>query len=166
MSLILILAGSIFVIFALFGVRTYKLFGSKLEGKMLCFRLSCVARPIQRVAYREHPPFSSSHRYPCSVCLSLSPPVGNKIIYVGFIFQAIGLIVLPVGFKDFGRACSQAAAGSYGCGQDPNCDADGKFDYFTLCSPHTFSTSFIISCVGVAVQMVSSIVYGCVDYEP
>jgi hypothetical protein len=96
----------------------------------------------------------------------LSPSVGNKTIYVGFIVQAIGLVVFPVGLKDFGRPCSQATTIKYGCGQDPNCDADGEFDYFTLCSPYTFSTSFIISCVGVALQMVSSIVYGCVDYEP
>jgi len=116
-SLILIFVGSFFVIFALLGIRTYKMFGA-----------------------------------------------GNKTIYVGFILQAIGLIVFPVGFNDFGEECSKSSG--YACGKDVTCEGDSEFDFFTICSPYTFGMDFILGCVGVGAQMVASIIYGCVDSEP
>lgn len=89
--------------------------------------------------------------------------MGNKAVYVGFIFQAIGLIVWPVSFKQFGETCEEA--GNYACGH-ACATSDAEFDYFTICDPYEFAYHFIIACVAVGVQMVASIIYGCVEYEP
>lgn len=88
--------------------------------------------------------------------------MGNKTVYIGFIFQAIGLIVWPVSFNQFGEACDET--GQYACGK--SCAGTAEFDYFTICDPWEFGLHFILACVGVGVQMVASIIYGCVEYEP
>lgn len=89
--------------------------------------------------------------------------MGNKIVYIGFILQAIGLIVYPVGYNQLGEPCEDSS--KYGCGRNPQCEGDNEFDYFTLCSPFDADFDFIMGCVAVGLQMIGSILYGFVGSD-